>query len=208
MAEQTLREAIHIWEFLRQDLGNNDANKVSIFEGQARTYLWLQAVLIAEHQPNAALEIAERGRGRAFVELLARQLATSGQPSAKSGEIAISPPGIKQIQQAAKAQNSAFVEYSIIYNNFKIQAKQESHESELYIWVIQPIGQITFRKVDLKPLWQQQNTMLAELVENSRKGIGVLDRGDRATLTAVLTPNICINCTSNNLVIYINCTIF
>ena len=74
-------------------------------------------------------------------------------------------------------QNTTFVQYSIIYNEFKIQGKQEAKESELYIWVIKPNGEVTFRKVDLKPLWQKDNTTLAELVTSSRESIGVRGRG-------------------------------
>ncbi len=206
-AEQSFRNAIQVWESLRQDLGNNDANKVSIFEDQARTYRLLQEVLIAEHRPNTALEIAERGRARALVELLVKRLAADSatdETDRTTNSSALSAtdetdrttnssalsvfPSVAQMQQIAKAQNATLLEYSIIYDDFEGKKGIEGRESTLYIWVIQPNGQITFRSVDLDPLWQQQNTTLAELVENSRKGIGVSDRGDRATLKISLTP--------------------
>ncbi|MBE9126794.1 MULTISPECIES: hypothetical protein [unclassified Coleofasciculus] len=44
------------------------------------------------------------------------------------------------------------VEYSIIYDDFQVEGKQQVKESELYIWVIKPTGEITFRKAELKPL--------------------------------------------------------
>src|SRR5919202_1675719 len=171
-AEKTLIEGINVWESLRAGLGSNDANKVSIFEGQARTYRSLQQVLMAQNKTDAALEITERGRARAFVELLARQLSTNPTQATP-----IAPPTIEQIKQIAKAQNATLVQYSIIYDNFKVQSKQESHESELYIWVIKPTGEVTFRSSDLKPLWQQQNTTLSNLVTTSRESIGVRGRG-------------------------------
>ncbi|MEW5859572.1 MAG: CHAT domain-containing protein [Cyanobacteriota bacterium] len=175
-AEKTLRAGIEVKESLRERLGDNDAYKVSIFEEQAGTYRLLQEVLIAQNQPTAALEVSERGRARAFVELLATRFSatSSAQPN-----VSTSPPNIQQIQQIAQQQNATLVEYSIIYNNFKIQGKEESHESELYIWVIPPTGEVAFRRVDLKPLWQQQNTSLAELVVNSRESMGVRGRGLR-----------------------------
>ncbi|HBE20466.1 MAG TPA: Fis family transcriptional regulator, partial [Cyanobacteria bacterium UBA11367] len=46
-------------------------------------------------------------------------------------------------------------------------------ESELYIWAIQPTGEVTFRKSDLKPLWQAQKTSLFQLVGDTRDSIGV-----------------------------------
>jgi CHAT domain-containing protein len=168
-AEIILRLGIEAWEFQRRRLGNNDAYKVSIFEEQARTYRILQEVLIAQNNPNAALEIAERGRARAFVELLTRRINTKFN----SDKPPIDQPTIEQLQQIAKQQNATLVEYSIIYDDFKINGKEEPRESELYIWVLKPTGEVTFRKADLKPLWQQQNTTLADLVFTSRDLIGV-----------------------------------
>ncbi len=78
-----LLDGIVTQELLRQTGAGNDANKVSIFEEQARTYRTLQQVFVAQNQPNAALEIAERGRARAFVELLAQRLG-SQEPGARS----------------------------------------------------------------------------------------------------------------------------
>jgi CHAT domain-containing protein len=171
-AEQHLRNAIVIWENLRIKL--DDANKVSIFEKQARTYHLLQEILIAQNKPEEALEIAERGRARAFVELLASRI--SPNPNEQPN---ITPPNIDRIKQIAKEQNATLVEYSIITDTFNVQGKEQTKESELYIWVIKPTGEITFRRSDLKPLWQCRGdtcvapTTLADLVTDSRDAIGV-----------------------------------
>jgi CHAT domain-containing protein/Flp pilus assembly protein TadD len=170
LAESTLIAGMKVKESLRsRDL--KDGEKISIFETQRSTYQNLQQVLIAQNKTDAALEISERGRGRAFVELLASRL------SANSKEQFPAPPNIAEIKQIAKSQNATVVEYSIIYDEFKIQGKQEIKESELYIWVINPTGEVTFRKADLKPLWQKDKTTLDELVTNSRESIGVRGRG-------------------------------
>jgi len=171
-AEKNLHAGIEAHESLRERLGENDAWKVSIFEEQARTYRTLQEVLIAQNQPLPALEIAERGRARAFVELLAGRIAKKND----SADSPITPPTIEQLQQIAKQQNATLVEYSIIFDYFKIKGKQETHESELYIWVIKPTGEVTFRRSDLKPLWQQDNSSLAQLVTISRQSMGVRSR--------------------------------
>ncbi|MBD1837226.1 tetratricopeptide repeat protein [Coleofasciculus sp. FACHB-501] len=173
-AEKTLRAGIEVWESLRERLGGLDAEKVSIFEQQASAYRQLQQVLIAQNQPTIALEVSERGRARAFVELLATRFSST---SSAGPNVSTNPPNIQEIQQIAKQQNATLVEYSIIYDEFKIQGKQEPHESELYIWVIPPSGEVSFRRVDLKPLWQQQNTTLPQLVVNSREAIGIRGRG-------------------------------
>ena len=186
-SEKFLRAGIETFEFQRERLGNNDAYKVSIFEEQARTYRTLQTVLIAQNKPDAALEIAERGRARAFVELLARRNTTTNN----SANSPIAPPTINQLQQIAKQQNATLVEYSRITDEFKINGQQKTQESELYIWVIKPTGEVTFRRSDLKPLWQCKGdkcvapTTLAKLVTSSRESIGVRGRG----LGAVASSN-------------------
>jgi CHAT domain-containing protein len=162
-AQKVLKQGIEVWKSQHGRQGK-DEFKISIFEAQARTYRTLQKVYIAQNQPDAALEVAESGRARAFVDLLASRL-----------DISPTEPTIEQIKQIAKAQNSTLVQYSIIYDEFKINGKQEWKESELYIWLVKPTGKIIFRKADLKPLWQKENTTLAQLVDNTRDSMGVID---------------------------------
>ncbi|BAY81591.1 TPR repeat-containing protein [Calothrix parasitica NIES-267] len=164
-AEKTLYEGLAVRESLRnQKL--TDSNKVSLFDTQTNTYHNLQRVLIAQNKTDAALEISERGRGRAFVELLASRLSTNPQKQSPT------PPNITEIKQIAKQQNSTLIQYSIIYDEFKLGGREQTKESELYIWVIKPTGEVTFRKADLKPLWQKENTTLRQLVTTSRQSIG------------------------------------
>ncbi|MFB8790234.1 MAG: CHAT domain-containing tetratricopeptide repeat protein, partial [Potamolinea sp.] len=153
-AEKTLFPAIEIWESLRPGL--TDASKIAIFETQTFSYRILQEALVAQNKNNTALEIAERGRARAFVELLAQR-----QSSNPNNQLTIKPPTIQQIQQIAKTQNATLVQYSTIENKV------------LYIWVVKPTGEIAFKQVDLKSL----KTPLAELVNISRESIGIRSRG-------------------------------
>ncbi len=173
LAESTLIEGIKVKESLRgREL--KDSDKISIFETQSRTYRTLQQVLIARNKTDAALEIAERGRGRAFVELLASRL------SANPKEQFPAPPNITEIKQIAKSQNATLVQYSIVTDDFKIADKEQTKESELYIWVIKPTGEVSFHRSDLKPLWQKSNINLSKLVEDVRASIGVVDIRSRA----------------------------
>ncbi|MEG4144251.1 CHAT domain-containing tetratricopeptide repeat protein, partial [Microcoleus sp. Pol7_B1] len=170
-SEKILVNAIQVWESMRQMLGSNDANKISIFERQAMTYRTLQQVRVAQNNPIAALEIAERGRARAFVDLLTQRLSSDSANS-----VITAAPNGEQIRQIAKAQNATLVQYSIIYANFEIQGQQVGRESALYIWVIQPTGEITFREVDLKPLWQKHNASLASLIVGNQEFLAVRSR--------------------------------
>ncbi|WP_049559170.1 CHAT domain-containing tetratricopeptide repeat protein [Limnoraphis robusta] len=130
-ASQKLFEAVTIWESLHPGL--NDENKVSLMDSQADTYRWLQRALIAQNQIEAALEVSERGRARAFAQLLASRFNESD----------LSPPPLtfKQIQEIARQQKSTLVEYSIVIE-----------DELLYIWVIQPNGKVEFRTVDISSL--------------------------------------------------------
>ncbi|MBD2518962.1 CHAT domain-containing protein [Nostoc sp. FACHB-973] len=167
-AEKILYEGIKVYESLR-DQKLSDINKVFLFDTQKSTYRILQQVLITQNKIDAALEIAERGRARVFVEFI---LST-----VKEKQISPKPPTIAEIKQIAKSQNATLVQYSIIQDKFKVIDKEQTKESELYIWVIKPTGEVTFRKADLKLLWQKENTTLAKLVTTSRQSIGVRGRG-------------------------------
>ncbi len=163
-AKNNLFDAIETWENIRHLLRNKDDWKISIFEQQARSYRLLQQVLIAQGNPKQALEISERGRNRALIDLLAAQLSEIPQKT--------KAPTLKDIQEIAKQQQATLVEYSIV-------------DDQIYSWVIAPTGEITFRRNRLP-----QDTTLAELVKFSRQQIGVRSRGNQ---NALLPQNTSLN---------------
>ncbi|MEG4277477.1 CHAT domain-containing tetratricopeptide repeat protein [Microcoleus sp. MON1_C1] len=71
---------------------------------------------------------------------------------------------IPQIQQIARDRNSTIVEYSIVY-------------PEIYIWVIQPNGNITHRAANLEPL-NQQNQTLKQIILKTRVSLGTVETDD------------------------------
>lgn len=141
-------QAIERLETLRPGL--KDAYKISLFETQALAYRLLQKSLISQNQIQPALEVAERSRARAFVELLASRIG-----SQNSTDTQLAPPTIQRLQQVAKTQQSTLVEYSII--------SDLTTESSLYIWVIKPTGEIHFRQVNLQPLFQSLDSQESPL---------------------------------------------
>jgi CHAT domain-containing protein len=149
-AEKVLNNAVEVYESIRvKEL--SDADKVALFETYTRTFDGLQTALIAQNKTDTALEISERGRARAFVELMAAKLTDS--PT-------VQPLTLAQIQQIASQQNATLVEY--YFNPF---------DKTLYIWVIPPQGTITFQSVTL------ENIPLSDLVNSDRQALGV--RGER-----------------------------
>ena len=165
-AEKHLYEAINIWESLRGGR-LEDENQITLFQNQFKTYQTLQQVLIALNKREAALEIAERGRARAFVNLLVSKL------SEKEVKLeSIKAPNIEQIKEIARQKKATIVQYSIVQDEVKTQGKYR--ERDLYIWVIKPTGEVVFRQVDLaKFLSQQQNISLKDLVTTTRDSVGV-----------------------------------
>ncbi|MEG4286804.1 tetratricopeptide repeat protein [Microcoleus sp. A006_D1] len=153
-AEAKLRESIIIHETIRSELVHND-HKASIFETQISAYRNLQKVLVAQNKFDEALEISEMSRTRAFVELLQQNLLTT---DLATNEIT-NTLSIAKIQQIAQQKNSTIVEYSIV-------------ERDIYIWVIQPNGNIIHRVANLQPL-NQPNQSLKQIILKARVSIGV-----------------------------------
>ncbi|GAA6622323.1 CHAT domain-containing protein [Scytonema sp. NUACC26] len=148
-AEQYLRDAITVLESQRERLGNNHTFKVSLFDTQAHTYRLLQQALIAQKQSDNALVIAERGRARAFAELIIEQQQLSSSP----------PPNLSQIRLVAKQQKATIVYYSIAWNH-------------LYIWVVKLNGEVVFHNADLK------NKNLGTFAEDTRSAAVNLAEGN------------------------------
>jgi CHAT domain-containing protein len=78
-------------------------------------------------------------------------------------------PNIEQIKQVAKQQNATIVQYSIITDESNVSGKTEVQESELYIWVIQPTGDMQFRKVDLKAWGKIEKSSFLNLFRRERR---------------------------------------
>jgi CHAT domain-containing protein/lipopolysaccharide biosynthesis regulator YciM len=147
-AVPTLYKAIEGYESLRGEL--DDSNKISIADRQSRAYGTLQIALRDLNRINEALEVSERGRARAFADLLARRLSSS---STIPSESIIK---IEKIKTIAGEQNATIVEYWQSIGNDKI-----------FIWVVKPTGEITFRQADIKPLQEKQKRSLDKFIDDS-----------------------------------------
>ncbi len=153
-AETILTSAVTQWESTRPGL--TDSDKVSLFEIQSKTYRLLQQALVGQTKSDTALEISERGRARAFVELLASK-GNLAQPNAQPNGI----PNLSEIRSIAKTQNATIVQYSTI------------SDTELYIWVIKPDSTIKFATRKLPQ-------PIAQMVLESREVMGVRGRASIA----------------------------
>ena len=166
-ATASLTLAVDLLDSLRS-ANLSDAEKVSLFETQQNSFRLLQQALIAQNQTEAALEIAERGRSRAFAELIA-QLLTPAEARAT-----LEPASLATIKAFAQQQQLVLVEYSVI------DFSDDNRDPLLYIWVISADGSIRFRQQSLGEI------NLGDLVTDTRQAIGV--RGSRAAVVPQLKP--------------------
>ncbi|OLP19256.1 hypothetical protein BST81_05705 [Leptolyngbya sp. 'hensonii'] len=85
------------------------------------------------------------------------------------------PLDVSRMQQVAKTRQATLVQYSILQPDLEANL-QPAPPTDLVIYVVQPTGKITVRRMDLKPL-AQQRTSLARLVAQGQIAIGVRNRG-------------------------------
>ena len=177
-AEQLLRQSLTVSESLRAGL--TDSFKVSAIDTQLTPYYLLQQVLVERNQPEAALEIAERARARAFAELFSQRF-TSPSSHAKNKALteSLQSPNLEQIRQIARDRNATLVAYSVIPEaDFIAQGKQKGEAAALFIWVVQPNGTMHFHSVDLQQLRTEMGGQrLKDLVLRSRNSLGLRSRG-------------------------------
>ena len=152
-AAEALAETVALWESLRPGL--TDENKISIAEIQAETYRLWQRSLIELGDLEASLEASERGRGRAFIELLAHRLTLQGQTLPTEQ---LAPPTMAQIRQLAQTQAVTLVEYAVV-------------GADLYSWVVQPDGTLHFVSQSL------EGQAIATWVEDNRQALNIPRRG-------------------------------
>ncbi|MEM6255895.1 MAG: CHAT domain-containing tetratricopeptide repeat protein [Cyanobacteria bacterium P01_D01_bin.156] len=160
-AEQVLYESIAIQDTLRGGL--TDQDKISIFDTQGNAYETLQDVLIRQDKEAAALEVAERSRARAFVDLLSQRLS----PEQIEGRVA-TPLSAAQMQNVARLHKATLVEYSLIYD-----------EQLLLIWVV-TADDIKFEKIYLN----NTSSSISELITSSRQALGSRSRGGLVPATS------------------------
>lgn len=169
-AQPTLLDALKVWDAIRAKPGSNDSYSAE----QAKTYRLLQQALIAQNQPEAALEMAEQSRVKAIVGLLGLRLSSEPVGTGlKAAPAQLTLPTVADIKKIARSQKATLVKYSLI------------SDSELYVWVVQPNGEITFRSIDIKsPKTIYPISSLEEVVSSSLETIGVKAKSNKVAAEA------------------------
>jgi CHAT domain-containing protein len=135
----------------RQD--PTDLYEVEVNDGSL--YYNLQELRVKQNKYEEALELSERGR----THVLAKTLSKNNTPPKLN---------TSQMQAIAREQNVTLVEYSII----REPSYLTNGDYRLFVWVVQPNGQIHFRQVDPNSLAEKQGLLnLARLFDGSPQSI-------------------------------------
>lgn len=125
-AQKQLESATNLLETIRRETRNSPDYKLSLFELQSSSYQVLQRVLVALNRHEEALVVAERGRNRAFVDLLLERQGVSEKRKSKAFRSDEPVPNtLEQIKEVVNRQRASAVYYSIA-------------AGYLYAWLIVP----------------------------------------------------------------------
>ncbi|HLO88310.1 MAG TPA: CHAT domain-containing tetratricopeptide repeat protein [Nostocaceae cyanobacterium] len=158
-AQTTLLSSIPVWERLRAKADFPEDYRPE----QANTYNILQQIFITQNQPESALEISEQGSTMGFLTMLGQRLESE---SAGSGlqitPSPFSPLKIAQIKTLAQQEQATLVKYNL------------SPEGGIYVWVISPKGEMTFRQIDPKTINTiSPYTSIPEIIASLPYSLGV-----------------------------------
>jgi hypothetical protein len=145
-AQAALREGIDLWEGMRGKLGGEDAMRISLLDEQLQTYMLLVRSLSAQNQIEPALEVVERAKASALVDLLARRLALPLGPETDQ-EVT---PTAAQMKQIAAEEKTTLVEYFLV-TSLRDAAGKIHQKGKLLIWVVKPNGEIQPGDASLPP---------------------------------------------------------
>lgn len=166
-AQKQLEAATNLLECIRREARNTPDYKLSLFELQSSSYQVLQRVLVGLNRTEEALVVAERGRNRAFVDLLLeRQGLNDGRNKKRFDDI--TPNNLEQIKEIVNRQRASVLYYSIA-------------AGFLYAWLIVPTkGIVKFHSKSLNETDENDSTdptsnlgILEKLVTSVRDSLGM-----------------------------------
>jgi len=163
-AEASLRAAIALQEALRAQAAGIDRFNVSLFDTQLDAHRTLQAALVAQGRPEAALQASEQGRARALADLLARRGTAPAQAQAQAQA---TPLTIDAIRAVARTRHETLVEFSVV-----------PADSAIYVWAVRPDGAIQFRRIGLELRGATVDGALEGLIRDTRAALGALGPRD------------------------------
>ncbi|RZF33680.1 hypothetical protein LSTR_LSTR007058 [Laodelphax striatellus] len=127
-AQSQLEQAAHLLESIRRETRGSSDYKLSLFDLQTASYQALQHVLVGLGRRDEALVVAERGRTRAFVDLLLERQGYVEQ-SAHCNQLRYdqTPTSVDQLVDIVNRQRASVLYYSLaagfLYSWFIVPGK-------------------------------------------------------------------------------------
>jgi CHAT domain-containing protein len=143
---------------------NSDEASVALADQRVASSELRQQILVKSGKIEAALEEAERHRGEAQAELMRRKLEAEANTDTQS------EMDLKQIVATAAEMKTTLVVYSLVHaldpetRSYFSPANKWANPNQIYIWIVPPTGEITFRSVSL-------DRSLSRLVELARQDL-------------------------------------
>ncbi|KAF8792165.1 tetratricopeptide repeat protein 28-like [Argiope bruennichi] len=166
-AQQQLYRATDLFETIRREARGTSDYKLSLFDLQTASYQALQRVLVGLGRYQEALVVAERGRTRAFVDLLLER-----QTSSSHSILNFNPANVDQIYDIVSRQKATVLYYSIA-------------AGYLYTWLIVPNkGIVKFHESNISDMDNDSNgdanaavpsasSLLEQYIMHVREALGV-----------------------------------
>ncbi|GAB6029967.1 Tetratricopeptide repeat protein 28 [Chamberlinius hualienensis] len=174
-AQMQLYRAADLFESIRRECHGSTDYRLSLFDLQTASYQALQRVLVSLERQEEALVVAERGRTRAFVDLLLERQSsgcTSG-PGSRSRVDDPLPSSVDQLLDIINKQKAVVLYYSLA-------------AGYLYLWLIIPNqGVVKFHECcvsDLEVDHPREGidtnapvgaSLLEQYIQNVREALGV-----------------------------------
>ena len=163
-AQIQLDRAASLFESIRREAKGTSDFKLSLFDLQTECYHLLQRVLVSLGREDEALVVAERGRTRAFVDLLIeRQNNSNSNHSSKlqSKLDESTPSSVTEIVNLVNRQKASVIYYSIA-------------AGYLHIWLIVPTkGIVKFHELQLNQVDSDGSNVLDENIQSVREALGI-----------------------------------
>ncbi|XP_042904367.1 tetratricopeptide repeat protein 28 [Parasteatoda tepidariorum] len=166
-AQQQLYRATDLFESIRREARGTSDYKLSLFDLQTASYQALQRVLVGLGRYQEALVVAERGRTRAFVDLLLER-----QTSTSQSILNFNPANVEQIYDIVSRQKATVLYYSIA-------------AGYLYTWLVVPNkGIVKFHESNINDIENENgnetsvavpsaSSLLEQYIVHVREALGV-----------------------------------
>ncbi|KAG8194950.1 hypothetical protein JTE90_021411 [Oedothorax gibbosus] len=166
-AQQQLYRATDLFESIRREARGTSDYKLSLFDLQTASYQALQRVLVGLGRYQEALVVAERGRTRAFVDLLLER-----QTSNSHSILNFNPANVEQIYEIVSRQKATVIYYSIA-------------AGYLYTWLVVPNkGIVKFHESNISDMENENDdensatvpsasSLLEQYIVHVREALGV-----------------------------------